>query len=290
MKMQLCHDNLQRFLELNPEPLYWTYKVDGVRCLIHVSKRTIPDKGSFRKIADIRYLSRNNLEFYNLNHFNPDILEICHFLNRERKIAYPIGLECEIAAPSLKLSEVMTQLRRKEVTHPKFLLYFFDLVLDRPYTERQKLLQEALKQVKNPKIFYLYPHPAEPNIAVIERIRDDAISKGFEGIVLQRGTAHYEDGRSWNCCKVKDFKTVDLRVVGVREGEPGSRLEGKAAALICDFNGQKIAVSGRMNDRMREELLKNPPIGKYVEVKYLEITPDGRLRHPVFLRFRPDLE
>ena len=76
--------------------------------------------------------------------------------------------------------------------------------------------------------------------------------------------------------------TLDLVVVGVQEGEGAfAELMG---ALVCDYNGVQVKVGTGFTVEERYEYFKNPP--KMIEVDYQEITKDGSLRFPVFVKDR----
>ena len=60
--------------------------------------------------------------------------------------------------------------------------------------------------------------------------------------------------------------------------------------LDVDFNGVVTQVGSGFADHQRTMYWQNKlsVIGKMVEVKYQNKTPDGKLRFGVFIRFRPD--
>jgi ATP-dependent DNA ligase len=116
--------------------------------------------------------------------------------------------------------------------------------------------------------------------------------------------------RSSEWLKLKRQRTADVVVVGVTKGK-GRRRATFGALILAkrDRRGRLRYVgktSGFSESEMRTLLgrlkkAKRPPIGepvsdvKYwvkpevvVEVKYLEETPDGKLRQPSFLRIRED--
>lgn len=290
-RMQHCYDDLDYFLKITKgHNIYWSPKLDGVRCWIIINKRTIPHAGSFKKIADIKYISRNDNNFINLQHFNNDMIDLCHTLNREKGIRYPIIFDCEITSPNKNLSEVLTQLRRKNVGEKNFFsLNIFDLAINLPFESRQKLLEHAFLNNHNNQIIFLKANVLK-SISDIEKLKNDAIKQGYEGIMLNDGEATYHFGkRTRYCCKQKEFHTIELKILDVIPGEVGTKYEGMMSKFLCSYNGQTIYISGRLDIKTRIELLKNPPVGQYIEVRYKEITNDGKLRDPVFVRFRPDL-
>ena len=147
---------------------------------------------------------------------------------------------------------------------------------------------------------------------------------GFEGIIVKPLDGLYERRRTYGYMKIKDevdtAGDVDLLITGVYEGD--GKYQGMAGGVIVDFNGVPVRVGGGWSDRQRAEIWadhtntvveytyrsweeeldemitvteKVKPsgqsvIGRLIEVKYHEITPDGSMRHPRFARFRDLLE
>ena len=274
-----------------PEDIYWSPKIDGIRTRIIVDKRTIKDKSEFRKIADIKYLSINYKEIPNFKIFDKDIIEICHILNKEYGIKYPIKLDAEASSESKKLSHVMTQFRRIETADPSiFRLNIFDIVINNtPFIKRHNFVKKAIEKVKSKNILLL-PYELFHNFST-DRL-DDLVNKmskfGYEGVILQNSNAEYIYGDTYYAVKAKKVETVDLKIIGINLGKEDSRLKGKLATFICEYKGKPLNVSGRLDDKDRDEFAKNPPIGKIAEVQFQEETPEGSLRNPIFIRLRED--
>ena len=121
-----------------------------------------------------------------------------------------------------------------------------------------------------------------------------AIDLGLEGIMIKDMDAPYECKKGTNWLKWKPTITVDLEIVGYKEGT--GKNEGKLGAFICEGedDGRKINVSvgnGYDDDDLstlwaeRDNLL-----GRIVEIKADAVTQnqDGTysLRFPRFKRFR----
>jgi DNA ligase-1 len=104
--------------------------------------------------------------------------------------------------------------------------YFFDAVhvdgtdlLDAPYAERQRAMDDLLTPAQR------VPHIVTASADEAQRFYDDAVTRGFEGVVVKRLDALYEAGRrgaGW--LKVKPAHTLDLVVLGAEWGS--GRREG----------------------------------------------------------------
>lgn len=102
--------------------------------------------------------------------------------------------------------------------------------------------------------------------------------KRLEGVVLRDGK-----GGVW---KWKRERTIDLIVTGTQDGR--GKYEGLIGSLVCATNDgvERANVSG-FDDSIRA-LPPDRMEGMIVEVKYQCVGANGRLRHPRFVRFRPD--
>ena len=122
------------------------------------------------------------------------------------------------------------------------------------------------------------------NIYDILQLAELVCNNGNEGIVLKTLNGPYEFSRSNHWCKVKKFYTLDLPVVGWEYGKKGNK--DVLGALHVELNGVRTKVGSGISKNQRREFMENLP--SLVEVKYQEITKDGVLRFPVFVRVRDD--
>jgi len=112
----------------------------------------------------------------------------------------------------------------------------------------------------------------------LNRIKPDV-----EGWVLKK--FHYSH---WY--KLKKVHTIDLVVTSLTEGK--GKYEGFIGGLRCSAYDnlealQEICVCSGMDDDTRKGITP-VDIGRVCEVKYQEAASLGRLRHPIFVRWRDD--
>lgn len=181
--------------------------------------------------------------------------------------------------------------------------YFaFDLIVpELTYVERRQLLEELDLTIS-------------PSFADGPATVAAAQELGLEGVVAKRKASRYQPGvRSPDWVKWKFIRTGDFVIGGWR---PGARRLG--ALLVGTMTEEGLRYRGRVGGgitaRTEATLLpvlselarpSSPFVGPteqwptgqkprwvepllVVEVRYSQITPDGRLRFPVFLRMRPD--
>jgi bifunctional non-homologous end joining protein LigD len=141
---------------------------------------------------------------------------------------------------------------------------------------------------------------------------EQAVRLGLEGIVGKRADAPYRAGRSSLWQKIRADKTDDFIVVGFTAPK-GSR-EGFGALHVAWYEGDALVYAGRVGTGFRTEdlaavrgtldgMLRDVPACSpapagpehrwtdptlVAELRYKEVTEEGLLRQPVFVRFRDD--
>lgn len=122
----------------------------------------------------------------------------------------------------------------------------------------------------------------------IYELHDEFVSAGSEGAMVKDPFAVYKFGRGYEVMKVKSFHDVDLSIVGIEEGT--GRHENKLGAVQVNYNGVMVRVGSGFSDSERELVWsdKDNFLGRMIEVRYQEVTPDGSLRFPTFVCFRND--
>lgn len=101
---------------------------------------------------------------------------------------------------------------------------------------------------------------------------------GDEGLVL-----HFSDGRE--PLKVKDKLDVAVRIEGYTEGT--GRNKGRMGAIHTNHG----KVGSGFTDADREYFWNNrvKTLGDMIEVQFMEWTSAGKMRHPRFIKLRPDI-
>jgi DNA ligase D-like protein (predicted ligase) len=146
-----------------------------------------------------------------------------------------------------------------------------------------------------------------------ERYFSEVVELGLEGAMAKRRNSTYQIGRrSRDWLKLKATKTLDCVIIGYTPGE-GWRSGYFGALLLGAYREGKLEFMGKVGTGFDEALLKDlTPILKarevaarpievelpyevrwvrpeiVCEVKYLELTPELRLRAPSFRRLRFD--
>jgi len=131
-------------------------------------------------------------------------------------------------------------------------------------------------------------HEVSAELESIMSLHHTFVQAGYEGAMVKTVDAPYRFGRSYDVMKVKEFHDVDLPIIGLEEGT--GRHTGKLGAVKINYNGVIVKVGSGFSDDEREQVWNNQAsfIGRIIEVRYQEVTPDGSLRFPTFVCFRND--
>lgn len=132
------------------------------------------------------------------------------------------------------------------------------------------------------------------NITELNQMFEDYMrnNPNAEGVVARPyhgDVSRYKVGRSYGFIKLVPKPTVDLVIKSIEEAK--GDLQGNAGKVICEYNGQDIAVGlGSITHDIRRDMWLNPMayIGRVVEIGYKDITSAGVMRMPVVKRFRED--
>ena len=200
---------------------------------------------------------------------------------------------------SVDFRELMRQVNRKEdkdISQVYFAV--FDYINLKEWHAKKSKTQCAVRkeQIKNQlstvgKFKYLRIVRFKTIEATEENFKkehDYWVSKGEEGIMIRDISAPYEFKRDWSVMKYKAFFDVDVRIKGLLEGT--GKHQGKLGSFVIDYKGKEVRVGSGLTDSLREELWidRNKHVGRLIEVRYQEETPDGSLRFPTFVCFRND--
>lgn len=264
-------------------------KYDGERMLIHILNGKV--------YCTSRRISKKTSRFME----NQDRLPV---LNEYLKPLFGLGytvLDCEcystdwsaVVGVLHSLPERAIELQK---TTPVMFACFDCLFLDGedlrdyPYSARLINLLNVLDLIDTSNVHYASDR-AIVNREEIEPFMNEALDKGFEGIVVKSlDRKYYDKGAS---LKAKKFETLDVVVCGYQQGR-GKYIDTIGAFEIGYYDPDTDSVKqiSRVNcgsdeerdfwNAHREEMLNT-----VIEVKCQEIT-DRSLRHPVFIRRRPD--
>lgn len=287
---QLAHDGAKHEKKIAGTKMV-EVKLDGVRVITIV----YPD-------GNVNQYSRNGKELHNFAHIKEQ------FAQSAKLLSQPTVFDGEVM--SANFQDLMKQIHRKENAETTdAVLHLFDILTlaefkagksEHRQFERSQTLHNWHKHIEGmmPNVvvcgFATINLDSDDGMEAFKIINNDAIAKGYEGIMIKDPMAIYETKRTHSWLKQKPYIEVTLEVKDVEEGT--GRNEGKLGALVCEGedDGQVISVNvgSGLTDTDRDDFWssRDKLPGQLVEVRADAITQnqDGTysLRFPRFLRFR----
>jgi bifunctional non-homologous end joining protein LigD len=253
-------------------------KIDGYRALCY-------------KNSDLKFLSRNG---NNLTLDFPE-LQLPKLIKAESAV-----LDGEIVIYNQKgMPDFGLIQNRKNRSLKAFFVVFDILMLDGedvtalPLEKRKLILEKVVSDKENFQIIFF----TEDGELLLNEIK----KKNVEGMIAKKKDSVYEQGRSSSWIKIKINKTADCVIIGYSslKKDISSLLLGlyKNGKLIyvgkvgTGFNERNLPeirerLEGIVTDRDRHVSWVKPEV--VCEIKFLEMTKDGRFRAPVYLRLRSD--
>src|SRR5690606_25815847 len=110
------------------------------------------------------------------------------------------------------------------------------------------------------------------DIAQIERVLNEQVEKGEEGIMINLNDGLYSFNRTRDLLKVKKMHDVDLEIIRLESGSNSN--EDKLGAFIVNYKGHEVRVGSGIDKETREAVWANPDeyIGRVIRVQYFEET------------------
>jgi len=158
-----------------------------------------------------------------------------------------------------------------------------------PCQDRYSILCERLSEAG--KLSHLRRVPryiVAAEYDAIKGMHDEFVAQGYEGAMVKDLDAPYKFGRGPEVMKLKAFFDADLKIEKLIEGT--GKHTGKLGSVGVNYQGVEVQVGSGFSDELRETIWADPNsfVGRTIEVRYQEVTPDGSLRFPTFVCFRND--
>ena len=166
----------------------------------------------------------------------------------------------------------------------KFLI--FDLVSDKPFTDRLKALKKLIVPSKRVKLVEHFPVTPDKYSFVEEFLSEITLRSG-EGLVLRPADQLYEPGsRPSDFLKLKHMDSCEVEVTGYFTTPAKIQTEGDGyiSSLVCDYQGLTFKLNWRAYTA--------PAIGSMITIKFSQFTIGGLPKFPVYVAPRDsrDLE
>ena len=266
------------------EKVYIQPKLDGIRCVIYVDDK-----------ENIRCFSRTGKEFHNLEHIK---LSLRKFFFDCANV--DVILDGELYNHKLRNDfEKIVSLVRKQKPTPEdrlnaqhliqFHCYdYIETVMNQPYSYRMhQLIDVNQGTLYSACVKYVETNLVNSKEAAQLRHQYN-LNNGYEGSIL-RLDKPYQQKRSYNLQKFKDFSDTEATIIGYEEGK-GKREGTLGKFLMQDDDGNQFGCPPGKGYNYKDlaDILKNihDYIGKRATFTYFERTQYGSYRHPLFKTVR----
>lgn len=275
------------------------YKDNALAALVNGSLYIQPKLDGLRLIANKDGLwTRNGKEYKSIPHIYEALKPLFKYNPKyifdgevyADKYANDFNKICSLAKRLKPTKEDLEQSAKSIEFH----IYDFPF-WDDVFSERNKELKKVLSFAKGTPVLQLVDTHEVTNEDDIMSHYAEFMKDGYEGAMV-RLDAKYEQKRTKNLLKYKEFTDGEYVIVGVNEGV-GNR-SGGAGNVTCKkldgtpfLDGEKTFDSNIKGTRefCKEMLLKKDDyIGKVGTIKYFNLTPDGKPRFPYFMGLRDE--
>lgn len=162
--------------------------------------------------------------------------------------------------------------------------HVYDLYSADPFDIRNKALQQLLGSGKTPASIVLVRTDLILSAEETDALYGEYLEQGYEGQMLRIGSSGYENKRSKNLIKRKEFLTDEFRVVSMEEGL--GNWAGYIKRFIIDLgNGQTCGAGVRGSQEQLKALYEEGKTPDWVTLRYFTPTPDGVPRFPVVVDY-----
>lgn len=265
-------------------PVYVQYKLDGMRFT------ALLDDDQDRVV--IR--SRVNNEFVHLNHLRTELKQLLS----ELPTGYIVDGELYIHGYTFQqLSSIIKSTKEIHPENCKVEAHIFDLIDtgDLQYSQRLEMLEDLLLIESPPdsglwtdryQYLTLVPTYTANSREEIDSIYTEALSEGYEGVMIRKMTAPYSPGRSNNILKVKPLQTDEGTIIDVVSGV-GSHSDLAIFRIKDSLNIVTDVVPKGSHETRRQWLQqKDELIGRRYQIAFQErISGTNAPRNPVGIQF-----
>jgi DNA ligase-1 len=245
-------------------PVYSQPKLDGIRC---IARKDGLWSRSGKPITSIPHI------WESLSHHfikNPNLILDGELYNHELKDDF----------------NKIVSLVRKEDPSPEELAesrelvqyHVYDIYEEGSFESRDESYHAVVDSIGD--FIYAVPSTLIATQVELDDTYGDYLEKGYEGQMV-RLNGEYENKRSKNLLKRKEFSTAEFDVVEVLEGK--GNWSGCAKKIVIKLADGTTCEAGCRGSQAAMAKLLNGPKPEWATVRYFGFTPDGKLRFGVMI-------
>lgn len=180
------------------------------------------------------------------------------------------------------VSGIVRQKKENNLQWQKISFMIFDLPhsLDN-FSQRLTQMKQLIKESPSPYL-KMIPQLKVNNNSELQRLLEQVLAKGGEGLMLHKGEAYYQTKRNQDLMKLKKKQDAEAIVIQYFSGK--GRNEGRLGSILVETpEGIQFKIGTGFSDEERE----NPPsIGATITYQYIGKSKNGVPRFASFMRIR----
>lgn len=279
-KVQLATDGLKckKLKEICDKGVFVSPKLDGYRCVAIVHR------------GNVSLHSRNGTHMTNFPTIEKSLLEI--FGNQ-----VSVVLDGEIMSDDFNAMQKSAFANKRGTTVGDVSYHVFDMMdwkewnIGEPFKTKASDRYHSLITilVTIPDNIKIVPHIFVKSLECAKDYERRFMEQGHEGAMLNPDIPYYLGKKANRMLKLKTMLSMEATITGFYEGT--GKYENMMGGIhVRQETGVNCDVGTGFSDQDREYIFNNQSefLGKTIEVKYQELSKDGVMRFPVFMRFRND--
>ena len=157
--------------------------------------------------------------------------------------------------------------------------------------ERITWLKLSTEDIALPKQLEIVEQKWVDSMDEIKKLEREYIAQGFEGAMFLPNIPYYVGKKSNKMLKFKTMVSQDVEIVGFYNGDADSKYKDILGGLtVKQEDGIFCDCGSGFSDADRDYIWnhQNEFMGRIFEAKYQEIGSNGKMRFPIFTRWRDD--
>jgi len=157
----------------------------------------------------------------------------------------------------------------------------FEGTFSQRYARLARQLDVNFERSELGKYIKLVPVYEVKSMEEINKYHAQFLEEGYEGTMIRMDLGRYENKRSKQLLKYKNFQDAEFLILDVKTGS-GNRanVANVLTVQLPDNTTCDVTMTGTMEFMAQVLKDKNEVIGKYATVKYFSMTEDNKLRFP----------
>lgn len=192
-------------------------------------------------------------------------------------------VDSELYCHGMSLQRIVGLVRQREPTEEclQVQLWAFDTPGPHAFSRRFNYLDDMLQFANGAPELVQVPTVRVNSLSHLDEVYTGYLAEDYEGQMIRIDGAGYENRRSWNLIKRKEFSDAEFKILAIHEGI-GNRT-GMAGRVVLDLgNGLECKSNIKGERAFLRDVLKRADslVGRTATVRFFRWTDDGLLFQP----------